>query len=195
MRGTWILACTFGEAAGIAVVALAYAAVERGAAAGPPAILAAGLWEGLTLGMAQALVLRRAGVCAGCWTLATVLAAVAGYGASLLGGAGQFGGPDDAAPPLAQILAGTAAAGAVMGLLFGALQGFAGRGIVAFRPWVGRNALGWALALPVIMAGATLVPAGLGTAALALIGAACGAGAGLILGLLTAPALPAGRGG
>jgi hypothetical protein len=188
MRGIWVLACMAGEAAGIAVVALAYAAVERAAAPAAPAILAAGLWEGLTLGAAQSLVLGRAGVCAGCWTLSTALAAVAGYGLSLLGGAGQMGGE---MPPLALILAGTAVAGAVMGALIGAAQGVTGRGIVAFRPWVARNALGWALALPVIMAGATLVPAGMGHGALALVGAVTGALAGALLGLATAPALPA----
>ncbi len=191
MRGLWVAACMIGEAAGVAVVALACAAVERGAAPAAPAVLAAGLWAGLTLGAAQAMVLRRAGVCAGCWMLATALAVVAGHALLLPGGTGRGAG---AMVPVWPVLAGAAVAGAVMGLVVGAVQGLTGRGILRFRPWVLRNAPGWSLALTVIVAGAMLVPEGLGQGALALLGAACGAAAGLPVGLATAPALPeAGR--
>ena len=185
----WTLACCLGEAAGIAVVALAYAMVSRGLVPPVPAILAAGAWEGLALGLAQGWVLARAGVCTPCWALATAAVATLGYGLSLAAGAGA--GPADAAPPpLALALAGAAALGAVLGALMGAAQWNTARGRLPFRRWTAASAAGWAAALPAIFAGAALVPDTAPLWQVAAIGALSGAAAGALLGALTAPALP-----
>ena len=80
MQTRWIASCTVGEAIGIAGVATAYAAADRGLVPITPAVLGAGAWEGLVLGLAQGLVLRRAGVSLPAWVAATVAAAVLGYG-------------------------------------------------------------------------------------------------------------------
>jgi hypothetical protein len=189
MSARWILHCTVGEAAGIAGVALAYAASDRGLAPLVPAVLAAGAWEGFCLGLAQALVLRRAGVGAGHWVLATMLAAALGYGLSLLGGAGS-GGAEGPEPPLALMLLAAAGLGAVMGVMMGAVQWAAARLFLEPRSWIWRNALGWALAMPAIFAGATSVSADWPLPAIALAGAVSGGAAGALLALVTAPALP-----
>lgn len=74
----WCLACLVGEALGIAIVATAYAALDRGVLADTTnVILTAGAWEGLALGTAQAFVLRRLGVDPLSWIVLTV----AGVGA------------------------------------------------------------------------------------------------------------------
>lgn len=191
MRQRWILHCTLGEAAGIAVVALAYAMSSRGLAPPVPAILAAGGWEGLCLGLAQGLVLARAGVCVSCWTLATALAALLGYGLSLMGGAGLDTGAAEApAPPLALMLAGAAAIGAVMGGLMGAAQWNAARRLFTLRRWVVANVAGWAAAMPCIFAGASLVGEDWPLWQIAASGALSGAAAGVLLGFVTSPALP-----
>ncbi len=183
----WILSCTLGEAIGIALVATAYAAADRGLVPAAPAILAAGACEGLALGLAQALLLRRVGICAGCWVTMTMTGALLGYGLTLLGGPPASDAPD---PPLALILAGGAALGAVMGVLMGALQSLPGRPAIRPRSWILRSALGWALAMPPIFLAATAVPAGAPLALIALAGCLSGAVAGALLGLATAPALP-----
>jgi hypothetical protein len=139
MGRRWILHCMLGEAAGIAVVALAFAMAARGLAPPGPAILAAGAWAGLCLGLAQGLVLARAGVCAPCWTLATAAAATAGYGAALLSGAGLDDGAP--APPVPLQIAGAAALGAVMGALMGAVQWNAARRHLSLRRWTAANVL------------------------------------------------------
>lgn len=184
----WLLYSTIGEAAGISLVALAYASADRGLVSPVPAVLAAGAWEGFCLGFAQALVLRRAGVGCGRWVLATVLAATLGYGLSLLGGTGAGdGGPE---PPFALTLGAAAGLGAVMGLLMGAIQWTAARLFLDPGAWIWRNGLGWALAMPAIFAGSSAVSADWPLAAIALAGAVSGGLAGALLGLVTAPALP-----
>ncbi len=189
MTARWLLHCSFGEAAGIAVVALAYAAADRGLVALVPAVLVAGAWEGLCLGIAQALLLSRAGVGVVHWVLATLLAATLGYGLSLLGGAGA-GSAEGPEPSLALMLAAAALLGAVMGLMMGAIQWTAARLFLEPRPWIWRNAAGWALAMPAIFAGSASVGSDWPLAAIALTGAVSGGVAGALLGLLTAPALP-----
>jgi hypothetical protein len=193
MRRRWIAATALGEAAGIALVAVAYAAVDRGLAPPMPAILVAGACEGLCLGLAQALVLRRAGVCGGCWMLATAAAAAVGYGLSLIGGAGGPGGDGaGAAPPVALALGAAAGVGAVMGVIMGAVQWNAARRQLAAAAWIARSALGWALAMPAIFLGAATVGEDWPLAAVSAAGAASGGIAGGLLGLATAPALPRG---
>lgn len=192
MRFRWTLSCALGEALGIALVALAYAAADRGLVAPAPAVLAGGAWEGLCLGLAQALALRTRGVAGPAWVLATMLAATLGYGLSLIGGAGpEAAGAVGSEPAFALILAAAAGLGVAMGALMGAVQWSVARTHFALRSWLWRNAAGWALAMPFIFAGSALVGPGWSFAALGLTGAASGALAGAALGRVTAAALPA----
>ena len=135
----WLLACLIGEAAGMAGVALAYAALDRGLLEMSVWILAGGAWEGLCLGTSQAWVLGPRGVRRSGWILMTVLAAVLGYSGSLAGSA---------------------------------------------------NAVGWALAMPVIMLAASTAGADWRLEEVGLLGAASGGLAGLLLGVSTFRALP-----
>ena len=192
MRRPWIAGCAAGEAAGIALVALAYATSGRGLAPPVPAILAAGAWEGLCLGLAQGLVLARAGVCLPCWTLATAAAATLGYALSLAGGAGLDAGTAGSdAPPPALLLVGAAIVGAVMGGLMGAAQWSVAKRILSFWRWTLANVAGWAAAMPCIFAGAAVAGETWPRWQVSALGAVSGAAAGALLGLLTAPALPA----
>jgi len=191
MRIWWILACMLGEAMGIAVVAAAYAAVERGLLA-PAAIwiVAAGAWEGLCLGGAQALVLRTVGVRPGRWVALTVAGAVLGYGLSLAGGTGGEGsGPPGEEPPLWMMAVLGAGLGAVMGVLMGAVQSSGLGGRVTVRAWVAANAIGWAPAMAAIMVAAATAEASQPLVGIALLGAVSGAVAGLSVGIATAFAL------
>lgn len=190
MRVNWIIACVVGEAAGIAVVAATYAALDRGIV--HPVwtwILAAGAVEGVCLGGAQALVLRRLGVRPWRWIVATVLGAVTGYGLSLLGGAGSN---DVGAEPSLVLLAGLGALmGLAMGALLGAAQAIGVRGKVHMLGWITANAIGWAPAMCIIMIAATSAERAWSLVGVALLGAGAGAVAGLLVGAATSFALPA----
>jgi hypothetical protein len=193
LAGRWIAACALGEAAGIALVACAYAAVDRGLVATAPAILAAGAWEGLCLGAGQALVLARIGLSPLRWTGLTVAGAVLGYGLSLLGGAGQGGdaGPE---PSIALMALMGAGLGVVMGAMMGAVQALGAGQRLRTGRWILANMAGWAPAMAAIMLGAGSVDRSFTMAGIALTGAGSGAVAGLALGIVTAFALPAGAG-
>ena len=189
MRLKWVLACMSGEALGIAVVATTYAAIDRGHLSPAAAwIVGAGAWEGLCLGAVQALILRALGVRSGIWIALTVLAAAAGYGLSLIGGAGGAGEGSEPAPLV--LIALGAAMGAVMGALMGAVQWIGAHGKLAFLPWIGANALGWAPAMAVIMIAATSVLGSWPLYCIALSGAGAGAIAGLLVGAATMLVLP-----
>lgn len=191
MRTRWISACGAGEAAGIAVVATVYAALDRGLISGAvPWILAAGAWEGLCLGAFQATQLRRMGISSERWIGFTVLGALLGYGLSLLGGAGSQG-EADAEPAISLILILGAGMGVVMGALMGALQSFAGRNVLNIGRWTLANTGGWAVAMVVIMFAASSVQSGWPLGAIAVVGAVSGGIAGLALGAVTSLALPA----
>jgi hypothetical protein len=189
MRLKWVLACALAEALGIAVVATTYSAVDRGVLApAAPWILGAGAWEGLCLGAAQASILRTLGVRPGIWIALTVLAAAAGYGLSLVGGAGGAAGAS--APPLGVLLGFGAVLGAVMGVLMGAIQWVGARGKLKVFNWIGANALGWAPAMTAIMLAATSAPGSWPLYCIALTGAGIGAIAGILVGAATMLALP-----
>ena len=188
-RRPWIAACALGEALGIAAVATTYAALDRGLVANATVwILIAGAWEGLSLGSAQALVLRRFGIVPLAWIALTMAGAIVGYGLSLLGGAG---GSDSAEEPsLALIIVLGAGMGVAMGALMGAFQSLGARRILSPRKWIVANMAGWALAMPVIMAAATSVERSFPLALITAIGAASGGVAGAALGIVTSLALP-----
>ena len=189
MRTRWIIACGTGDAAGIALVATAYAALDRGLVSGDGWwIMMAGAWEGLCLGGAQAVVLRRS-IMPLRWIALTALGAATAYGLSLVGGAGgQSTGESE--PPLALIVLLGAAMGLFMGAPMGVLQWLAARGILSARRWIAANMAGWALAMAVIMLGAASVENSFPLALIALAGAFSGAVAGVLLGLVTGLALP-----
>jgi hypothetical protein len=120
-----------------------------------------------------------------------VLGALAGYGLSLIGGAG--GGSDGGAqfePSVAMIIAMGAAMGLAMGGLMGAVQWLAARQTLSFKNWVMLNMAGWAPAMAVIMFAATSVKQEFPLGLIALIGAASGGIAGLMLGAVTSRTLP-----
>lgn len=187
----WIIACTLGEAPGIAVVATTYAAIDRGLLQSEAAwILAAGAWEGLCLGAAQALILCGFGVRPSLWVPLTMLSALAGYALSLLGGAGADGAAGGGEPSTALLLGLGAAMGVAMGMLMGVVQWIAARHTIALFPWVGANAVGWAPAMATITLAATSVDRAWPLFAVTIIGAAAGAIAGLFVGAATSFALP-----
>lgn len=191
MRSGWVIACALGEAIGIALVATIYAALDRGLLPGGAVwILAAGAWEGTCLGVAQAAVLRAAGIRPAVWVGATVLGAVIGYALSLIGGAGSTGGDAGAEPPLALLLGLGAAMGVAMGALMGVAQWLGARRKLRPLGWIAANAVGWAPAMSIIMFAAASVQPGWSLGAIALAGAGAGAAAGLLLGAVTSLALP-----
>ena len=187
----WIIACSIGEAVGIALVATVYAALDRGLLASAWVwILLAGTWEGLWLGGAQALVLRRFAIRPVRWIGLTVLGAALGYALSLLGGAGQQGEAAASEPGTLLMLALGAGLGIVMGTLMGALQWLAARNRLAPGRWIAANAVGWAPAMAVIIWAAGAVPEGASLPVIALTGAVAGAAAGFCVGSATALVLP-----
>lgn len=190
MRARWIAYCTLAEALGIAGVAVGYAAAARGLVPQAPAVLISGLWEGLLLGSFQALVLVGLGIRPMPWVAVTALIAVFGYGGSLVAWPGVELTTAD--PPLWLLVSVAAGFGAILGLMMGALQAWAGGGTLPRVEWIWRTALGWALALPAIFLGAALVAPGSSLVLIGLIGAATGAVAGVLIGRATAPALPPG---
>lgn len=192
MRLAWIVACVLGEALGISLVATIYAALDRGLLPGGSVwILAAGAWEGLCLGGAQAAVLRRVRVRPLAWIGVTIVGAVVGYGFSLLGGAGRAAGNNvSVEPPLELIVALAAAMGVAMGALMGLSQWLSARGKISPLRWITMNAVGWAPAMIIIMLAATSVERSWSLGAIAVLGAGAGGAAGLFVGAMTSLALP-----
>ncbi len=190
MRARWIAACCMGEAAGIAIVATVYAALDRGLIANAAfPILAAGAWEGLSLGGSQAWALRNSGIEGLRWVCLTVLGAVIGYGLSLHGGAGS-GGPDTPEPPFWLVILLGGAMGLGMGAVMGALQWLAARPLLRAARWISASMIGWASAMAAIMAGAASAEASWPLGLVCVAGAISGGVAGALLGIVTGPALP-----
>ncbi|MBR9651798.1 hypothetical protein [Thalassovita aquimarina] len=190
----WLTTLALAEAAGIAVVAATYAAIDRDQiGAGTAAVLLAGGVEGLCLGSAQALGLRRLGVRPAPWIILTVLAAVTGYGLSMLGQIGGGAGADTAfdPPPWLMALAG-AGVGLGMGAVMGLVQSPALPRNIARRHWVAANVVGWIPAMAAIMLAAGLAEQGWPLFRVAALGAVSGALAGACVALATWIALPRG---
>ena len=164
---------------------------------------AGGVVEGLALGLFTYPLLRAwlPRLTRRSWVGATVAVTLLGWA---LGSApstvvaGAVGGFDSsgtqassAGPPLALVLLVTFAGGLALGSIFGAAQAWALRPHVAHAwRWVPVNALGWSLALSVIMVGATTAPAGLPLPTLLAWGAVTGVLAGLTIGAVTGFFLP-----
>lgn len=163
----WIGACMLAEAVGVAVAAVTSANTARWASADSvglavAAVLLAGCVEGLLLGTLTGRVLWRTypGFPIGRWMAATTLAVGVAWGLGLVPSTLAGVGPDPGVDPSPWVvLGGGAAMGAVFGPLIGAAQLWA-LGDHEARPssWMMRNAVGWALAMPLIMASASWVP-------------------------------------
>ena len=190
----WIGLCAAAEAVGMTAAALA---ATTSSAPGVPAsaalalVVAGGLVEGIALGVAQAVGLRgllaRSGRRA--WVFATVLVAGLGWAAASAPAAFDPGGGSE--PPVALVLGGAAALGAVMGAVLGAAQGWVLRGAVPHPwRWVGANAAAWASAMPVIFLGAMSPSADWSVIAVAALGTGTGLAAGAVLGAVTGWFLP-----
>lgn len=189
----WLSALALAEAAGIAVVATTYAAIDRGQInTDAAAVLLAGGIEGICLGGAQAIGLRRLGVRAVPWVALTVLGAVTGYGLSLLGQTGGGGAETAFDPPLWLMALAGAGIGLAMGAVMGLIQSPALPRVILRRHWVGANVVGWVPAMAVIMLGAGLAGRSWPLAGVAALGAVSGAVAGACVALATWAALPQG---
>lgn len=174
------------EVLGIAVVSVTYAAIDRGLIApAAPWILLAGGWEGLCLGLAQAFFLRRLHINPALWIGLTVLGAVAGYGLSLLGGAGGENAGTAYDPPLWMMALLGAGAGLGMGVAMGLIQVPALRGRLSAKGWIAANAIGWMPAMAVIMAAAGLAERNWSLLQVAFAGGLSGGVAGLCVGAAT----------
>jgi hypothetical protein len=133
----------------------ARATESTGALTGFGLVVMGGLVEGAALGLLQAETLRDLLGRRRDWVLLTVLLAGLGWaaGSALATLASGASGP---APALAPILLGAAGLGLLMGSLLGAAQATVLRGRVRHPwRWVVANGCAWALAMPVVFAGAT----------------------------------------
>lgn len=183
-----MLACATAETIGIAAASGAARASEStDTLAGFGLIVAGGLVEGTALGLLQARALRDLIAPRRAWVLATVLVAGLGWAA----GSAPATLQDDAsgtAPALGLVLLGAAGLGLVMGAVLGAAQAVTLRHRVRHPwRWVTANVCGWAVAMPVIFAGASTAGASWPWPLLVAYGALTGALAGCCLGLVTGP--------
>jgi hypothetical protein len=196
--GEWVVTCATAELIGIGAGAAWWIAMDR--LAPDPAMLAgkftmlglkslAGLVEGVSLGFLQAAFLRRLYPRLSLlrWIAWTALLAVFGWAAgSAIPIFGTFEGQESAEPSLVLVIVFSSGFGLLVGALFGGAQALAFRS-AAHRSywWVVSNAVGWAVALPVIYLAASLP--GENTTQWQALAAAIvsGAVAGLLLGAIT----------
>jgi hypothetical protein len=197
-----MLHCAAGEAIGMTVAAgcatlLNHTLGEPQSLAGRLLVVAvmaiAGAIEGLSLGYFQWRVLRtRFPPPAGrAWVGATTAVAAGGWLLGMLPPA-LMGGAQGGAGLTASV---TFLLAIVMGLGMGAALG-AGQWL-ALRPyarrsagWITANMLGWSIAMLWVFLGATLPEHDTPASAVLLLGAVCGAAAGMTLGLITGRWLP-----
>ena len=189
----WIAANALGELLGLGIAALIGIAVAQSHAVPPgaeilivtAAFLAIGAYEGAIVGAAQWLVLRRwlPSLRAKSWIAATVAGAVVAWmlgriPSALADWKSASGGTGEPALGLPAIVALSAAAGAVLGVILGGAQWFVLREHVRrARLWIGANALAWAAAMPLIfiaagMPGPHASTASIGALLLATVGVA-----------------------
>lgn len=192
----WLLRCGLAEFAGIGLAALVAMGMNR--LVGEPqtlglkwlvyaSFLVTGALEGAFIGLAQGSLLQRLvpSLRLVPFTLWTMLPAVLGWAIGMAPSTFFFTGPTgDAAPmtepPLGLVLLISAGGGALGGLLIGAAQWLELRThVTSARAWVLASVLGWALALPLDMLGATLPDASTPAWLIALSAAGFGLLAGL----------------
>jgi len=173
----WVLANGLGELVGLGAVAVVGVALAKtfeaqmgsfAGLAGAGVMITLGTFEGVVVGMAQWLVLRRPlpALSRRSWILASAAGAFAAWTlgmipSTLIG----FGADAGAAPPAEMsdaLMYGLAAAmGAVLGPILGVPQWLALRRHVrrAFW-WIPANAGAWALGMPIVFVGAGSAPPG-----------------------------------
>jgi hypothetical protein len=154
-------------------------------------VVAAGLIEGLALGVAQSTGLSAwlPGRLRTRWLLVTLAVAGLGWaGASAPAMLAADTGPE---PPLAVILAGAVGLGIAMGAVLGAAQAWVmHRQVPHPWRWVTANMAAWAVAMPIIFVGAGLTGADWPLAAVAASGTVTGLTTGAALGLVSGLLLP-----
>ncbi|MFC4785327.1 hypothetical protein ACT8ZV_12690 [Nocardioides sp. MAHUQ-72] len=192
----WTALCAVAEALGMTAAAGASHAgqvvVDRpgpwgGAGWALAIIIAGGLVEGIALGSAQAWSLGGwlSSLQRGRYLLMTVVVAGLGW-AGASAPAVLMGEGGGAAPPLPLVLVGAAGLGLVMGPVLGSAQAVALRGATTHPwRWIGANAVAWPPAMCLIFLGASAPGEDWPVARLLLLGAATGALAGAVLGLIT----------
>ncbi len=196
----WLVACVIAESIGMTASAgaargatvLSDGGVAHASEVGFALVVLGGLVEGTALGVLQSRALggllgHRGRVR---WLVATVLVAGVGWAAGSAPSALAEDSGTGSEPSVLAVLLGAAALGAGMGVFLGAAQGWALRGH-ARHPWrwITASVVGWAGAMPVIFLGATTVGADWPWGQVVVAGTVTGAGAGLVLGLLTGPFL------
>ncbi|MEO8260987.1 MAG: hypothetical protein ABI566_00345 [Pseudolysinimonas sp.] len=184
----WVVTCAGAEAIGMG----ASASAARLADGLPPVawlaiVIVGGLVEGTALGVLQARWLGRRipGLSRVGWIVVTLL--IAGVGWALASAPSALGSPDgQPAPPMASVLLGAAALGAVMGALMGVAQALVLRHHV-HHPWrwIGISAAAWTPAMVVIFAGATIPDASWPTPEVIALGVVTGVVAGGLLGAIS----------
>lgn len=192
----WIVACAVAETIGMGASAAA-ARVGQDVADGPDTgarwlalavVVAGGLVEGTALGVLQGDVLatRWPRLSQLRFALLTVLVAGVGWAAASAPGvlSGDSGGDG---PPVLLMVLGGLGLGVVMGPVLGAAQALALRDAVAHPwRWVAASTAAWPPAMAVIFTGASTAGADWSTPVVTAYGAATGAVAGTVLGLVTA---------
>jgi hypothetical protein len=187
----WIAACALAEAIGMGAAAAASRAATDVSSSGlGPAlgiIVLGGLVEGSALGALQGwwLARRFPGLPRMSWLVVTIVVAGLGWAAASLPGLGASSTGGE--PPVALVVLGALALGAVMGALLGAAQALVLRKHVRHPwRWVSISALAWAPAMAIIFTGAMLPDASWSTPTVVVLGVATGIVAGAVLGGVSA---------
>jgi hypothetical protein len=190
----WVLACAAAEAVGM--TAAAGAATWSHWLVGEPdatrevvlvlgLVVAGGLVEGLSLGLAQswALLATHPAHPRQLYVALTVVVAGVGWAGASLPAALSGASVPGTEPPAALVVLGGAGLGLAMGGLLGAAQAVALRGVAA-RPWrwVTANAVAWVPAMAVIFLGATTPEAAWPWWQVLILGCVTGGVAGACLG-------------
>lgn len=189
----WVAACAAAEAMGM--TAAAGAAMLADTMTGIVAltvVVAGGLVEGTALGLAQGTVLARIAprLPRARYLVATVVVAGLGWAAASAPSV-VSGGGDAEQPPVLLVVLGGAALGLVLGVVLGAAQAFALRGVVRHPwRWVAANAAAWPGAMALMFVGATTPDAGWRTGGVLVLGALTGAAAGGLFGAVSGLFLP-----
>jgi MFS family permease len=148
-----------------------------------------GLAEGIVLGTLQGTVLRRLypRLSLFAWVGLTALLAIFGWAVgSAIPIFGSFSDQDQSEPPLLLTLAFASLFGLIVGALFGGIQALAlSRAAHNSHWWTIVNAVGWAIALPVIYLAASLPNEFSTIWQVAAAGLASGIVAGVLLGAVT----------
>ena len=196
----WTALCAAGEGIGITAAATA-GRVSQDLAGDSPSgtrllaalmiVIAAGLIEGIALGVAQSSALSAwlPGRLRTRWLLVTV--AIAGLGWAGASAPAMFAGDTGPEPTPAVFVGGAVGLGAGMGAVLGAAQAWVLR-LQVPHPWrwITASMVAWAVAMPIIFAGASLPGADWPLAAVAGAGTVTGLIAGAALGLVSGVLLP-----